>query len=536
MIAVSNGWADAHRETLLPEMFVELTYEVTEPGLQGDASATSSNGEADFSEVETIVNGKDKNSERYASLEHGFFGLTGDFSFFDGAPVDPGYVSRQVSRAGGAFAAKTMLTIGFSKQHTVLIPGITITWSKTFHEWAESFRVTALNAGQAVNQIAVTGNTSPVSQVWLDMQYYDQITIEIQRWSLPGHRARCAEVRLGIEKMYTKNDLLGFEHTQSADLLSASLPKNAITFRLRNDDNRWNPENPDGVERYLLEQQEVRLRYGMTVGGATEWIKGGTFWLSEWSTPSNGIEASFTARDAIEFMNGIYTGPRSGTLYNIAQSALEQADLSILDDGSKRYVLADELKNYSTDLTADTSEYTIAQILQLVAHAGCCVFHQDRDGITRIEPMSGRYCGYMIEPHISYMHPEYTIGKPLRAVTVSYGEDQTATVVSSGSGEVQTVSNAMLRTESDALRVGEWTKSILEHRKVLSGEFRADVRLDVLDNIIVSSKYASNVIALTEVAYSTSGGAFRGKYVGRVTTIDLKSADRRSNEFYSGEI
>ena len=341
---------------------------------------------------------------------------------------------------------------------------------------------------------------------------------------------------MGIEKMYTKNDLLGFEHTQSADLLSATLPKNAITFRLRNDDNRWNPENPEGTERYLMEQQEIRLRYGMTVGGATEWIPGGTFWLSEWSTPSNGIEASFTARDAIEFMNGIYTGTRSGTLYAIAQSALDLADLPPLNDGSQRYLLADVLKQYSTDLTADTSEYTIAQILQLVAHAGCCVFYQDRDGIVRIEPMSESYSGFMVEPHISYTHPEYTMGKPLRAVAVSYGQDKTATVISSGTGEVQTVSNAMLRTESDALRVGERTKEVLEHRKVISGEFRADVRLDVLDNIIVSSKYASNVIAVTEVAFSTTGGAFRGKYVGRVTSIDLAPADRRSNEFYSGEI
>ena len=536
MIPVSSGWVDAHRETLLPEMFVELTYTVTEPGLQGDASATSSNGEADFSEVKNIVNGKDKNSERYASLEHGFFGLTGDFSFLDGTPVDPGYVSSQFSRAGGAFTARTMLTIGFSQQRTVLIPGITITWSKTFNEWAESFRVTALNAGQAVNQIAVTGNTSPVSQVWMDMQYYDQITIEIQRWSHPGHRARCLEVRLGIEKMYTKSDLLGFEHTQSADLLSASLPKNAITFRLRNDDNRWNPENPDGVERYLLEQQEVRLRYGMTVGGATEWIKGGTFWLSEWSTPSNGIEASFTARDAIEFMNGVYTGPRSGTLYNIAQSALEQADLPLLDDGSVRYMLSNQLKNYSTDLTAEDNEYTISEILQLVAHAGCCVFYQDRDGIVRIEPKSDQYSGFMIEPHICYAHPEYTMGKPLKAVAVSYGEDQTATVVSGAVGEVQTVDNPMLRTQSDALRVGEWTKSTLEHRKVISGEFRADVRMDVLDNIIVTSKYASNVISVTEVSYSSTGGSFRGKYAGRVTSISLTPTDRRSNEFYSGEV
>jgi hypothetical protein len=290
------------------------------------------------------------------------------------------------------------------------------------------------------------------------------------------------------------------------------------------------------VERYLLEQQEIRLRYGMTVDGKTEWIKGGTFWLSEWSTPSNGMEASFTARDAIEFMSGIYVGPRSGTLYNIAQSALEQADLSRLDDGSVRYILSNQLKNYSTDLTAEDNEYTISEILQLVAHAGCCVFYQDREGIARIEPKSEQYSGFMIEPHICYAHPEYTMGKPLKAVSVSYGENQTATVVSGAVGEVQTVDNPMLRTQSDALRVGEWTKSTLEHRKVISGEFRADVRMDALDNIIVTSKYASNVISVTEVSYSSTGGSFRGKYVGRVASIELKPTDRRSNEYYSGEV
>lgn len=535
MIAVSSGWVNAHQETLLPEMFLELTYGATEPGLQLDASASSSD-ETAFSEVETVVNGEDKYSEQYAALEHGFWGLTGDFTFFDGTPVDPGFVSDKVAGEDGVFSDPPKISIGFSQQHTLLIPGITITWSDTYNEWATAFRVTALNAGVVVNQTTVTGNSSPVTPVWIDMESYNQITIEILSWSHPGHRARCIEVYMGIEKVYTKEDLLGFDHSQTADLLSATLPKNTISFRLRNEDNRWNPDNPTGSEKYLLEQQEVKLRYGMRVDGGIEWIKGGTFWLSEWSTPSNGLEVSFTARDAFEFMNTLYTGPRSGSLRQIALAALEQAALPPMDDGSVRYVVSDTLSAYNADFTADNTEYTIAQILQLVAHAGCCVMHQDREGMVRIEPQSDKYSGYIIEPHHSYSHPEYTMNKPLRAVAVSYGEDQTATVVHGVSGETQTVSNVMLRTENDALRVGNWTKSVLENRKVISGEYRADVRLDVLDNIIVSSKYASNIIGVTEVNFSTTGGAIRGKYTGRVVSINLKPADRRSGEFYSGEV
>ena len=61
------------------------------------------------------------------------------------------------------------------------------------------------------------------------------------------------------------------------------------------------------------------------------------------------------------------------------------------------------------------------------------------------------------------------------------------------------------------------------------------MRLDCLDPIIVTSKYASNVIAVTEVRYSTTGGAFRGKYTGRVVSINLEPEIKYSGEFYAGE-
>ena len=536
MIAVSSGWVDAHQKTLLPEMFVELTYGATEPGLQQDASASASK-EASFSEAETIVNGEDKYSEQYGTLDHGLFGLNGNFSYFDGSPEDPGYVSEAMSDAVGAFATPPRITIDFSEQHIELVPGITITWSKVFDEWATDFRVTAYNAGQEVAQTEIHGNTSPISPVWIDLVGYNKIAIDILAWSHPHRLARCIEVYLGIETVYTKNDLFGFEHTQSADLLSAALPKNSITFRMRNEDNRWNPDNPIGSEKYLMERQEVKLRYGMDVDGKVEWIKGGTFWLSEWTTPSNGMEVSFTARDVVEFMNEVYNGPRSGTLYEIILSALEQAELPVREDGSVRYVIDDVLRTHTTDFSGDTSEYTISQVIQMAANAGNCVMHQDRDGVFRVEPWSERYCGYMIEPKVSYSHPEYNISKPLKAVSSGYGDDgQRAVVTVGASGEVQTVDNPLIRTEADAIRVGNQVAKMLENRKVISGDFRADVRLDVLDNIIVTSKYASNIIGVTEISYSTTGGAFRGRYVGRVVSINLKPADRRSNEFYSGEV
>lgn len=538
MIAVSDAWRAAQNQILLPEMFVEVTYKITEPGAHEEA-VTSGTYEAEFSDAASVTSTMDKNSEAYACLDYGCWGLDGSFGYFDGSPVDPGYVNRHHSTSdGGMYETQhPTITIEFANRRDVSIPGLTIKWSEVFSGWATDFIVTAYNSGGMVAQKTVRGNTSPISIVLMELVNYSRITIEILKWSHPYQRVRCIEITLGIQNVYTKTDLLGYDHNQTVDLLSAALPNNNITFKLRNDDNRWNPDNPTGMERYLTEQQEIRVRYGMDVNGTVEWIKGGTFWLSEWDTPANGLEVAFTARDAIGFMGGIYHGIRKGTLYDIAIAALTEADLPKLDSGAVRYFVDESLKNITTDFEAEDTEYIVSDVLQMVAHAGCCVFYQDRDGVVRIEPRSETYSGYMIGPEISFAHPEYTMSKPLRAVSVGYGNDYRSIVEVAPRGEVQTVDNELIVTEADALRVGKAAREILENRKVISGEFRADMRMDALDNVIVASKYASNIIAVTDIAYSTTGGAFRGKYTGRVVSIDLHpKAMLFSGDLYVGEI
>lgn len=537
MVNVSNGWKAVQNETLLPEVFVKLIYTVTEPGLQQDATASGNYPEA-FSDTRQVVGVEEKRSEAYAALDYGLWGLDGGFSYFDGTPENPGYVDTNYSDVNTSIGVSPhpTITIDFSERHDYLVPGLTITWSEVFGGWATDFRVTAYNSTGVVSQKTVVGNTSVVSVVEMDLISYTKITIEILKWSHPYQRARCIDIRLGVEKSYTKEDLMKFEHKQSVDLLSASLPGSEISFGLRNEHNQWNPDNPKGVEKYLLEQQEMELCYGMDIDGSVEWIKGGTFWLSEWGTPSNGLEATFKATDVIGFMQNTYMGSRNGTLYGIAIEAFTEADLPKLADGSVRYVLDESLKSITTDFSEDTTEYSVAEILQMVANAGCCVFYQDRDGVVHIEPRETSYSDYLIDHRISYAHPEYTINKPLKAVSVGYGKDLRAVVEVSSKGEIQTVDNPLIVTEEDAIRVGEHTKELLSNRKVISGEFRADMRLDALDNIIVTSKYASNVISVSEIKYSTTGGAFKGTYTGRVVSVELTPTHYLSGEIYVGEV
>ena len=515
MITVSQGWKAAHDELLLPETFIKLTFGVTEPGLALETATTATNEET-FSEAAKITNTLDKEPEKYVTLEHNIWGLDGTFNYFDETPVDSGYTTSLLSGADGVFGSVPTITILFSAVRTTLIPGITITWGTAFDEYATSFKITAYNGSAVVFQKEVTDNTSTVSQIFTALQGYDKIVVEVYEWSLPNRRCRVTEVFLGIREFFTKSELMNYEHTESADLLSAALPKSEITFSLDNSTGRWNPSNPSGFEQYLIERQEVTVKYGMKVDGVTEWIDGGTLWLSEWNTPANGLEATFTARDSLTFANDTYAGVRKGTLFDIAMAAFEQMGLPVLPDGSARFYVDESLKNQTTDFSAETTEYTIADVLEMIAHMGCCVLHQDRVGKVRMEPHNSMVTDYAINRFRSYAHPEISLSKPLKAVEVTFGENQKETLSVATTGEVQTVANEFIKTAADAKKVAERTADVLKGRQTISGEFRADPRLCALDVVTAENKYADNEVVITEIKYTTTGGAFKGEYTGRI--------------------
>ncbi len=535
MQIVSSAWEQASRETLLPEMLVELTYQVTDPTIPDEAIVTGTNADAN-SRIGTLLSDPSAVERKYGVLGWNAWGLDGSFDYYDPAYRQDSFMSYYYSQSTNptwATGANPEIVISFSELRDSVLPGVRITWSRAFNEWASSFRVTAYRGSSIVATTTITGNTSVVSDVEMTMTGYNKIVISILAWSVPYGLARCSEIHLGSTSVFLKDDLLGYTHSQTADLLSATLPNNTVSFRLRNERGQWNPDNPEGRGQYLLDQQEVRVRYGMNLPDGIEWIDGGVFWLSEWNVPSNGLEASFTARDILTFMNEAYTGITTGTFYEIAESALGQAAFPKLSTGADSYVLDPVLREHEGSIE---SSLTISEVLQLLAHASNCVIYQDRRGTLHIEPWNPQYSGFVIDQRISYSHPEYEISKPVKAVSVGYGNDLRAVVQHSSRGETQTIDNELIRNVGDATRVGEKAIEILRNRKVISGEFRADLRVDCLDSIIVTSKYASNIIALSNVEYSNSGGAFRGRYTGRVVSVNLKTAPYYVGELYTGEV
>lgn len=522
MIAVSDAWRSAHMGTLLPESYVELTYRVTDPGAH-ESAKESNNGSTYYSDHESILDISDKSHPKYATLEQNMWSLDGSLSLLpNSSPYgDTGYVSE---------AAEPIVALSLPEVRSQPIPGITVTWSSAYGEYATRCRVTAYNNDRVVSSQEFN-NDSVESTFEMSIADYNKVTVEILEWVHPDHRARIEKLYLGVVQTYTRRDLISYKHSQTADLLSAELPKNSINFSLDNSTGVWNPENPVGNVKYLADRQEITVRYGFKINGSVEWIKAGTFWISEWETPSNGLEANFTARDLIEFMSDVYTGPRKGTLYEIATAAITQAEIPATADGSPRYYISDDLKSYNTDFSENVEEYTIAVILQMCANAGCCVIRQDRNGILRIERMGKSGTRYAIGKHVSYSHPEYSISKPLRKVIVNSDLGQAST---SKNGEIVIIENPVITTDLVARRVADWATSVLKYRKNLQGYYRADPRVDALDIIAVESKYgANNAIAVTSIEYVYTG-SFKGTYTGR--EVEFEPEYWFSGELRSGEV
>ena len=529
MQTVSENWKNVHKQILLNESYVEVSLDIGDPDALADASSQD-NGAVYISDTSQIVSEVDKNIVPYCTLEQNIWLLDGGRKAIPETELgETGYVGDMLSNDICVFSDKTpTITINFSRAFNNPIPGITITWSNTYGEFADSFIVTAYNGNTIVAEKEVIGNRSIKSVVMLDIVNYDRIVIRVKKWCLPYHRARVEEVFVGMNKVYSKTELFDYTHIQSVDPVSTSLPKSEIRFSIDNVDGEYNPYNEQGMSKFLLSRQEVNARYGLKLNdGSVEWIKCGTFYLSEWYAKQNGLSAEFTARDLLEFMSTIYNenhdlSPR--TLYEIAEQILIAADLPLNSDGTVKWVIDESLKSITT--TAPLPQDTLANCLQLIANAGECVLYQDRNGTLRIEHLKFDVSDYEINSFNSYSKSEITIAKPIKQVKVKVHqytmgekevEDKTTevTIDVGATGEIITVDNPLITTNNMATSVGTWMATHLSHRMTIDSSWRADVRLDALDIVTNKNDYNTRNVRMTDVEFRFNG-AFRGTGKGKV--------------------
>jgi len=326
-----------------------------------------------------------------------------------------------------------------------------------------------------------------------------------------------------------------------------------------------------------------------------EWVQGGVFYLSEWKAPSNGISATFVARDVFEFMlNATYSRPYvegvtvdtgrvymtkedavyissdtnlvttlpSGTTVKVYEKSVWYGDgfggdpedpgimvyridqgwlwadyvqitsttnlfmdmssaLSACVPSDVTMIAGDEITTGVSAPTAITEINTGEFVQQCAASYGITAW-QNAEGMLLLMSPGTSLSDYVITANTSYMHPEVELTKPLRRVNMVQhylfsSDTKNIPYDVSSVGEDITVDCAYLwyydtRTDALATKYINWWK----HREVVSGEFRADPRLELFDVVQVETKYGVlSPVMITYIKY-TYNGSFRGTYEGKV--------------------
>jgi len=440
MQVTSEKWKENQRQPLTSEGFVEVLYTINDPDAKASAQGSQQH------ELSTMPQGwnpplVDETKHTvipYGTLEQNLWLLDGSKVTVpcDGIYGYSGYISHYLCDANGNFKSTPCVRIDFYEKVSIL-PGIIITWSTVFSDFPKAFRVTPYYKGVAYEGKEVADNTDTVSVVVYDMTNFDRIDIEVVKWAHPHRRARIERVFLGLYKAYTKFDLLKFSGTQSLDLLSASLPKYEVSFEVDNRDGSFDPLNPEGLSKYMMERQEISTRYGFRQSEKAddiEWIPGGVYFLSDWSAAQNGISASFKARDLLGFLNATYYKGRFAhesetqgvSLLTLALEVLRDANLPQrktdvdVDYRSPWELDEDTLGGFRT--TAPLPICTFGECLQMLANAAGCTIFFDMDGIlhmARLDDYSDSNETLSINDRNSYTKPEIDLTKPIKQFDVS---------------------------------------------------------------------------------------------------------------------
>ena len=273
MQSVSAGWKENQQKTLVNESFIEIQLGLTDPEAVESAVPVATDL-APFAHLDQVVSRTARNITPYATLERNLWVLDGSKKILPTTNfVDTSYVGNVLSNSDCTFTSNPVVELTFPRVFSSYLPGLIIVWDMAHGDYAVDFKITLYKEGVKGIEKTVTGNDTTRTVVDMDINEYDKIVVEILKWSSPRRRARIARIHLGQSVTYEKGDLFGtFTHTQEVDPLSAKLPKMSLKFSVNNVDDSYNPYNQTGISKYLMERQEIQVRYGYRIRRDVEWI------------------------------------------------------------------------------------------------------------------------------------------------------------------------------------------------------------------------------------------------------------------------
>ena len=480
--------------------FLKVKFNIVDPETNPDLS---SNSEEIFSDLDNIKETTIPQSKNYATLEKNFWLLNDSQPIYGSEELEQTYVSSYMSDKNCLFSDKACITLTSSVYLTTL--GLTMVFDSIDKNYAKKLKVKAYRDSTMIMDKDYTLSSYSDRLIFADNEElvrWNKIEIYFIESSLPYRRIRVNQLLFGIMETYTDENLISAESKEKTTMINSELPTHTFKFTIDNMNKLFNPDNPQGWYRYILQQQPISYEWGYQLDdGTIEWILGGKMLLTG-SVEVGENQVSFSTTSLINYLTKVYKkgvyNSSGRSLYDLAVDVLEDSNID-----SSQYNLWSGLKSIKTD--APLPKLEARQLLQIIATTGNCILFTNRENVINIQPFN-----YVLNP--DGMKYDFIISNPV--VKVQSELHNTIIYINHYSKE----DNVSELFKNESLEI-TGTKTI-----EIEYDLATDISATITGGTIVSANYYGRyaILKITSTGEDTISLKVSGKKINNSQTIDSK--------------
>lgn len=480
--------------------FLKVKFNIVDPETNPDLS---SNSEEIFSDLDNIKETTIPQSKNYATLEKNFWLLNDSQPIYGSEELEQTYVSSYMSDKNCLFSDKACITLTSSVYLTTL--GLTMVFDSIDKNYAKKLKVKAYRDSTMIMDKDYTLSSYSDRLIFADNEElvrWNKIEIYFIESSLPYRRIRVNQLLFGIMETYTDENLISAESKEKTTMINSELPTHTFKFTIDNMNKLFNPDNPQGWYRYILQQQPISYEWGYQLDdGTIEWILGGKMLLTG-SVEVGENQVSFSTTSLINYLTKVYKkgvyNSSGRSLYDLAVDVLEDSNID-----SSQYNLWSGLKLIKTD--APLPKLEARQLLQIIATTGNCILFTNRENVINIQPFN-----YVLNPDgMSY---DFITSNPV--VKVQSELHNTIIYINHYSKE----DNVSELFKNESLEI-TGTKTI-----EIEYDLATDISATITGGTIVNANYYGRyaILKITNTGEDTISLKVSGKKINNSQTIDSK--------------
>lgn len=480
--------------------FLKVKFNIVDPKTNPDLS---SNSEEIFSDLDNIKETTISQSKNYATLEKNFWLLNDSQPIYGSEELEQTYVSSYMSDKNCLFSDKACITLTSSVYLTTL--GLTMVFDSIDKNYAKKLKVKAYRDSTMIMDKDYTLSSYSDRLIFADNEElvrWNKIEIYFIESSLPYRRIRVNQLLFGIMETYTDENLISAESKEKTTMINSELPTHTFKFTIDNINKLFNPDNPQGWYRYILQQQPISYEWGYQLDdGTIEWILGGKMLLTG-SVEVGENQVSFSTTSLINYLTKVYKkgvyNSSGRSLYDLAVDVLEDSNID-----SSQYNLWSGLKSIKTD--APLPKLEARQLLQIIATTGNCILFTNRENVINIQPFN-----YVLNPDgMSY---DFITSNPV--VKVQSELHNTIIYINHYSKE----DNVSELFKNESLEI-TGTKTI-----EIEYDLATDISATITGGTIVNANYYGRyaILKITNTGEDTISLKVSGKKINNSQTIDSK--------------